>query len=195
MLTFGLFFIILYMVIYLNFIQNIDYAVVEFMSGFFKNDFLDAVMPLITLLGEIGIFWIFCAVIMLTNKSTRKIGATCALSMIIDFISCNVLLKNIVARPRPDIIFWNENLFFTPHDWSFPSGHTAVSFAAAAAILLYNRKLGIPAVIIAILIGFSRVYLCVHWFSDVFCGALLGILCALLAYFAVKFITDKKSVD
>lgn len=179
----------------MNFIQNIDSAVADFMSNALKNDLCDFLMPYITLLGEFGVFWIICAIIMLIVKPTRKIGATCALSMIFDFISCNILIKNIVARARPDKLLWSENLFFLPHDWSFPSGHTAISFAAAVAILMYNRKLGIPAIILATLIGFSRVYMCVHWLSDVLAGALLGTLCAILAYFIVKLIADKKAVD
>ena len=164
------------------------------MSKTLKNDFFDVVMPYVTLIGEAGVFWILCALIMICFRATRKAGFVCALSMLIDFILCNVLIKNIVDRVRPDQLLWNAALIFLPSDASFPSGHTAISFAAAAAIFTQNKKIGIFALIIAALVGFSRLYLCVHWLSDVIFGALLGSICAVTAHFMIKIIYNKSSL-
>ena len=175
----------------MEFIQSVDEIVVAFMSGIFKNPVFDITMSYFTLLGEYGLFFIICTLFLLACKPTRKIGTTCAISMIFDFISCNIILKNVVMRARPEQSFWNESILIPPHDWSFPSGHAAISFAFTVAIFCYNKMWGTFALVCAVLIAFSRVYLCVHWLSDVIGGMILGTACALLANFIVKSIYKK----
>ena len=176
----------------MDLIASVDRAVVEFMPGTMKCGFLDATMPYATLLGEAGIFWIICALVFLFIRRSRKIGFVCAVSMSMDFILCNLVIKKLVARARPNASFWNSALIFMPTDYSFPSGHTAISFAAAAAVFSQNKKLGSAAFALAALVGFSRVYLCVHWLSDVIAGALVGTACAVAAYFIVKTICKNR---
>ena len=162
-----------------------DTAAVTFVQNNLKCAFLDVVMPLITIFGENGIFWIAVALVLLClNPKTRKIGAVMGLAMLMGLIFGNGLLKNLVARPRP---YWlDENAAILVNDlkdYSFPSGHSLVSFEAAVTLLLCKcKKTGIASLVIAFLVAFSRVYLYVHYPTDVIAGALLGTLFAFVSF-------------
>ena len=107
-------------------------------------------------------------------------GLQLLLSMLGTFIIGNLIIKNLVARPRPcDIDAAVTLLLDRPHGHSFPSGHTINSMVAAVALFLNNKKIGIPAVILATLIGFSRLYLFVHFPTDVLAGIIIAILVAI----------------
>lgn len=161
-------------------IEGVDFAVLDFLQTNIKNPFLDAVMPFITNLAAGGVIWIVLAIVLLCIKSERRTGIAVSAALFIGFIVCNVLLKNIVARTRPfDISTAIQLLITRPADFSFPSGHTTSSFAAASALLMRrNRYLGIPAIILAAVIAFSRLYLYVHYPSDVLAGVVAGVLAA-----------------
>lgn len=169
-------------------ITNIDFAILDFIAEHFRCGVLDRLVPLVTHLGDGGWFWIALAVVLLIPKKTRKYGAAVAMALIFDLILCNVAIKPLVQRVRPyDIRQGMELLISAPHDYSFPSGHTAASFAAAGALMFMKAKGRIPALILALVIGLSRLYLYVHYPSDVVCGAILGLICGFLgAYFARK---------
>lgn len=143
--------------------------------------FLDTVMPLITALGNVGIFWIILASILLIFKKTRRAGAAMIISLILGLITCNLTLKPLAARIRP-YDFDPSLVLLIPrkHDFSFPSGHTAASFESAVALFAYHRKAGTAAIVLASLIAFSRLYLTVHYPLDVICGLIIGIIMALL---------------
>ena len=172
--------------------ESFDLPILEWIAANLKCGFLDAVMPLITLLGDAGIFWILCSVVMILIPKTRKTGLAMGISLLIGLLVCNVTLKPLVGRIRPydyqlqhfqkEIILLVEGL----HDYSFPSGHTIASFEAATALLIGNKKLGIPAMILAVLIAFSRLYLYVHYPTDVIASIVLGIGIAFLGTFLVK---------
>ena len=172
--------------------ESFDLPILEWIAANLKCGFLDAVMPLITLLGDAGIFWILCSVVMILIPKTRKTGLSMGISLLIGLLVCNVTLKPLVGRIRPydyqlqhfqkEIILLVEGL----HDYSFPSGHTIASFEAATALLIGNKKLGIPALILAVLIAFSRLYLYVHYPTDVLASIVLGIGIAFLGTFLVK---------
>ena len=172
--------------------ESFDLPILEWIAANLKCGFLDAVMPLITLLGDAGIFWILCSVAMILIPKTRKTGLSMGISLLIGLLVCNVTLKPLVGRIRPydyqlqhfqkEIILLVEGL----HDYSFPSGHTIASFEAATALLIGNKKLGIPALILAVLIAFSRLYLYVHYPTDVLASIVLGIGIAFLGTFLVK---------
>ena len=160
---------------------------------------LDGVMCLITSLGNAGIIWILLTIALLINPKIRrtKDGTACRLfgesgrrsgcillaALILDLILCNGILKNLFHRVRPyDIRTSIELLVKRPVDYSFPSGHTAVSFAAAsAAWFMKKRKTGVAFGAVACLIAFSRLYLYVHYPTDVLAGAVIGILCGAAA--------------
>ena len=177
----------------LSAIGNIDFAVLDFIQAHFRSPFLDAVMPCITYLGEGGILWIILTIALLCAKKYRRDGCAVAAALILCLIFCNFLLKNIVARTRPfDIITTVGLLIKPPTDFSFPSGHTSAAFAAATALLLCKNKLpGIPALVLAVLIAFSRLYLYVHFPSDVLGGIVLGVAVAFAGYAIVDLIYKK----
>lgn len=164
---------------------SFDLPILDWIQENLKNAFLDVVMPIITMFGDGGIFWIACAVILLCIPKTRKTGLGMGFALIMGLIVCNVTLKPLVGRIRP-YDFQEQLGVVIPlltermHDYSFPSGHTIASFEAATVLLINNKKLGIPAVILAVLIAFSRLYLYVHYPTDVIFSVFAGILFAFL---------------
>ena len=172
--------------------EAFDLPVLDWIAANLRCDLLDTLMPLITLLGDAGIFWILCSVALICIPKFRKIGLSMGISLLIGLLVCNVTLKPLVGRIRPYdyqmIHFQREITLLVDglHDFSFPSGHTIASFEAATALLLGNKKLGIPAMILAVLIAFSRLYLYVHYPTDVLTSIVLGIGIAFLGTFLVK---------
>ncbi len=172
--------------------ENFDLPILEWIAANLRCAFLDTVMPLITLLGDAGIFWITIAVVMLLLPKYRKIGLSMGAALVIGLLLCNITLKPLVARMRPydyQLTYFSKSielLIATPHDFSFPSGHTIASFEAATVLLIYNKKLGIPAMVLASLIAFSRLYLYVHYPTDVLASIVLGIGIAFLGTALVK---------
>lgn len=167
-------------------IYGIDLNILHFIENL-KNPVLDFLMPLLTSLGNGGIIWIIAAIAFLCFNKTRKCGYALAIALILVLISGNIILKPLIARPRPFILDSSINLLIAPPtDFSFPSGHTYSSVAGAYAIYHYDRKFGIAAWILAGILAFSRLYLMVHFPTDILGGIILGVLCG---YIAVK-ITD-----
>lgn len=166
--------------------------ILNFIRENIANPFLDTIMPIITKFGDGGIFWIALAVVFLIFKKTRKMGLCMGLALLMGFITGNLLLKNIVARIRPyDLNPEVELLVKHLSDFSFPSGHTLASFEAATAIFINNKKWGIPALVLAFLIALSRIYLYVHYPTDVLAAIILGIGFAVLSCAIVKKYQDK----
>lgn len=161
----------------MNAIFQIDAAILLWIQEYLRVGFLTPVITFITHLGDSGIFWIALTLILLAFKRTRRIGLTCAVSMIIGLVVTNLILKNWVARIRPyEMIEGLHLLIERQKDFSFPSGHATNSFAAAWVIFcMVPRKYGVPALILACLIAFSRLYVGVHYPTDVLAGTLIGI--------------------
>ncbi len=161
------------------------------------NPVLNLIMYFFTLLGEGGSLWVLLAAagLFVLPKRYRKVGLTIALALVLSLIMCNGVMKNLFARVRPfhaDPSFENlYGIFDTITDWSFPSGHTSASFAAAWAIFMWYRREGIAAMAAAVLISVSRLYLTVHYPTDVLASLVLGSLYGIIAYFAVKFLLRK----
>lgn len=171
--------------------MNIEFGILDFIRSHLCCAALDFIMPLLTRLGDGGILWICCTVVLLLFRKTRKAGAAMALSLVLEVICCNVILKPLVARPRPYNVKAVQLLISPLSDYSFPSGHTGASFAAAASLFFSKNCLWIPALVIAILMGFSRLYLYAHYPSDVLAGALLGIMLGWLGTAIVKVIWSR----
>ncbi len=164
---------------FIDCINSVDFAILDFIQNTIRCSFLDTVMTVLSYMGEAGIFWIAAAIVMLFFKKTRAIGAMVLAAMALGYVVGELGIKNIVCRPRPFVL--NPAVvpvIAPPSGFSFPSGHSCSSFAAATVIFVCNKRLGIPAVILAALIAFSRLYNYVHFPSDVLCGILLGIACA-----------------
>ena len=161
--------------------ESFDLPILDWIAANLKCGFLDWLMPIITLFGEAGIFWIALSVFFLLFPKYRKMGLGMGFALIIGLLICNVTLKPLVARIRPyDYqlqIFGREIPLLVErlHDYSFPSGHTLASMECAVVMLRNRKKLGIPAFVLAILIAFSRLYLYVHYPTDVLVAILMGV--------------------
>jgi len=148
---------------------------------------LDNFMIAISWLGNNGLVWCVMTIFLLLRPKTRYCGVVCAAALLLSLLFCNVLLKNLIARPRPyDMLPWLQPLIPPLADFSFPSGHASSSFAAAVALALAGpgKKWAIPAFTLALLICFSRMYVGVHYPSDVLGGLLIGSLCGHIAWCA-----------
>ena len=153
-------------------------------------------MAFITSLGNAGIIWIVLAVVLLILPKTRKTGIIVAAALLMDLVLCNLILKNLVARVRPyDVNTAIAILIKKPLDFSFPSGHTAASFAAMTALFLAKmKKAWIAALVLAVLIAFSRLYFYVHYPTDVLGGIVVGILSGIIGYTIVEKIDKRRKV-
>lgn len=179
------------------------YTVVEKLWG----DVMDQIMIFITHLGDDGIFWIVLGVLLCLFKKTRKLGIAALLGLGIVSGMNNLVLKPLFERIRPYdpamVEHWAKVGFeyIFPFDtslqpkietfegghysYSFPSGHTASSIGAAVAMFCVNKKWGIAPVILAVLIGFSRIYLHVHFPSDVIISAIIAAIVGICVYLLV----------
>jgi undecaprenyl-diphosphatase len=177
----------------LQWIQNIDNNFLEFIQTYLHSPVLDKTMPFISMLGNVGAVWIAIAVAFLLISRYRKYGIIMIGALLVSALLGEVVLKQLVERVRP----CNQNtlvpmLIARPRDFSFPSGHTSSSFAAASVIWKANRKFGMMAYLLALLIAFSRLYLYVHYPSDILAGMVLGLTCGALSIAAAQWIYRKR---
>lgn len=156
---------------------------------------LNYVMIFITSLGNGGLIWIVAALFLIfQNKNMlKREGFTIAVALIIFSVLGLLILKPIIARPRPFVAQSVDILIKEPMGFSFPSGHTGSSFAAASVIYFYNKKRGLLALILATLIAFSRMYLFVHYPSDIVGGLILGIISSRIAIKITNEMLKKKA--
>ena len=158
---------------------------------------VNVLMSLITNLGEMGIAAIIAGVVLLCIKKTRWVGVAVVIALILDFVVVNLILKNAFNRPRPWLEYGELSAFYesinliVPTDASFPSGHSAISMAGAIAIVLGFGKKGVVAVVIAVIIALTRLFLCVHYPTDVLAGVIVGGLCGVAGHFLSKLIKNK----
>ncbi len=160
-----------------------DQTVMSFIQTHCHNAFTNRIFPVITYLGEGGGFWIVLGLLLVIfgkRSGWRATGWVVLLAMLAGLLIGEVTLKNIICRPRPFQKFpsYGELLIPPPSGWSFPSGHSCSSFAAAVVILRRDKRFGAGALTLAAFIAFSRVFLFVHYPTDVLAGAALGALCA-----------------
>ena len=172
---------------------NLDGGFLLFLQETVRSPILNSIMIFITSLGDEGFVWIAATIVLLLPKKTRKVGVMSAVALLGSLLINNHLVKNLVQRPRPYVTFTELRILIpTPSEFSFPSGHTSSSFAAAAVFYRFlPKKLGVPAVILAGLIGFSRLYVGVHYPTDVLAGVIMGIFLSYLAQFLVELCEKK----
>lgn len=157
------------------------------------NPVLDWIMIFFTNLGEYGAIWILTAIALLCFRKYRRYGILMLLSMLVTFLIGEIGLKNLIMRERPLIADPTvQQLIPLPSGSSFPSGHTASSFTAAWILWKANRKLGAAGLTLAACIMCSRLYLFVHYPTDVLGGAVLGIACAQCIYLLDQWYMRKK---
>ncbi len=179
------------------FAENFDLPILDWIADKLWCPFLDAVMPVVTVLGNGGMFWIALAVALLLFKKTRRVGVGMAFALLMGLVICNLTLKPLCQRIRPydyQLEVFGKAIpliIERPHDFSFPSGHTIASFEGAGVILLNHKKWGIAALVLACLIAFSRLYLYVHYPTDVLTSVVLGFGLALLGNWLARRIPDR----
>ena len=180
---------------------SFDLSVFQWIQGI-QNDFLDAVLVGVTTLGNAGAIFIVLGLGLFITKKYRKAGFAVIVALLVMLICNDLFLKELFARPRPFNLFdsdpqkyaeWGRAYIYPelvnkPSSYSFPSGHTSSAFAAAIALLWQNRKWGVPVTIFAALMGFSRIYVEVHYCTDVIAGVVSGAVCALVAVLIVKYL-------
>lgn len=174
-------------------ITELDGYILLFIQEAIRNPALTPAVIAITVLGNGAVIWILLSMGLLLPRRTRGTALTCAVALLVSLLINNAGLKNIVGRIRPyDTIPGLVPLIARPWDYSFPSGHTASSFAAAW--VLWHRlpkRFGIPALALAGLIGLSRLYLGVHYPTDVIFGAISGIGCGCIACLLVRILAQR----
>ena len=177
-------------------IQNWDVNVLNWIQEHVCTPVLDVLFPVITYFGEKGIFYIAVALVFLFFKKTRKTGIMMGLALLLGVTLGNVVVKNIFLRVRPYDLEGalrqaGDLLIGVQPDTSFPSGHSLAAFESATVLMYRDRKFGIPALILAVGIALSRMYLYVHFPTDVIAGALLGILFGILGIVIVNVVLKK----
>lgn len=172
-----------------------EFYILDYIHKYFSNPIMDIVMKFVSFLGSFGIIWIVITIILLCTKKHRTLGRSMTVNLAVNLVACNLIIKPIVARLRP--FEFNQSielLVSAPMDPSFPSGHTLFAFAAATIIFIYNKKVGWLMYLFACIMGFSRLYLYVHFPTDVVFGAFLGVLLAIVSHFLEKLIFSEKTV-
>ena len=164
----------------MNSITTMDLAILDWIQCHLQSPAADRFFSLVTHLGDGGIFWILLAAVFLVRPRTRRLGLAMAIALLLDVILCNGLLKPAVARIRPFDLQPVSLLIPAPTDDSFPSGHTAASFAAAFALLFSRSRHWLWAMPTAAVIALSRLYLYVHYPTDILGGIAVGFLCGWL---------------
>lgn len=170
--------------------MNIDYIIASYFGSVHGNGFIDHFMIFLDKIGNVGMFLIIIAVLLVFHKRTRKLGIGLAVTLILILLINELFLKNVIARPRPhqtypDLIPYV--LSELPSSKSMPSGHTVTAFAGAAFFFMHRKKFPRFAVILmfvfAFLMGFSRIYCVHHYFTDVIVGMFVGIIIGVGGYF------------
>ena len=171
-------------------LNNFDIGILNFIRDNLTNPIMDKIMVFITSMGDSGFIWIVIAIILLAQKKYRKVGIILLSALLLNLVLGEVIIKNIVQRPRAFITYPDISIIINPPDsYSFPSGHTASSFTAALIIGHYLRNWKYEAYALASLIAFSRLYLYVHYPTDIICGILLGTISALIT---IRFSENSK---
>lgn len=175
----------------LEWLRNMDWTVLHWLREVTQCGAMDLIMPKIAALGNGGAVWIAAAAAMTISKKYRKYGIAMFAALIAGVLVGNLCLKNLIARARP---CWLESvllLIANPTDYSFPSGHTLSSVIGAYMLMAANRRFGWAAIPLAALIAFSRLYLFVHFPTDVLASVVLGIVIGTVAVWGTKRISNK----
>lgn len=154
---------------------------------------------LVSLLGKDGIFLMALSALLMLWPKTRRIGTAMLLALGLGALITNLCLKPLVLRPRPYTVegsvyreFWSLLGCHTESDYSFPSGHTTAAMAAATALFFETKKSrSWPALLFPVCMGLSRIYISVHYCTDVLGGVAAGLAGAILACWITAQLPEK----
>lgn len=168
-------------------INKFDNYILFNIEKYMQNEYLDRLMPIVTSMGNGGLIWITIAGVLMLDKSYKAIGNVVILTLIISTIIGEGIVKHLVRRVRPCNYQSTINLLIAkPMSYSFPSGHTVSSFAVAEILSIYFSQYKLIFIGVALLIAFSRLYLYVHYPSDIISGIIIGILCSKLVFIILR---------
>ena len=168
-------------------IDKLDNYILFIIEKYVHNRYLDIIMPIVTLTANLGIIWIVIAIGLILDKPYRLIGYSVLLTLFISTIVGEGIIKHIVRRVRPCNKQENISMIcFKPNSYSFPSGHTLSSFAAAEMLSLYFSQYRLVFMAIAFFIALSRLYLYVHYPTDVLAGFIIGMLCSKVLFIMLQ---------
>lgn len=177
-------------------LTKLDFSILYGIQAHLRCGFLDFILPKITWLGNAGLIWLIAAGLLLLTKKYRRAGVVLLAGLAAGFLIGNLALKPLVARPRPCWLDGSVPLLIpVPTDASFPSGHTLSSVIAAFLLTVADRRFAIVAIPLAVLIAFSRLYLFVHFPTDVLAGAVLGVLIAGVVRRVSDRIAEKHEIE
>lgn len=167
----------------IEWVTQLDFSVLYRIQETLTCPFLDFLMPKITFLGNAGGIWLLTAGILLLFPKYRRAGILLLTGLAFGVLIGNVAMKNLFARPRPCWLDTGVNMLIAvPKDNSFPSGHTLSSVIAATVLTAADRRFALVAVPLAAGIAFSRLYLFVHFPTDVFASIILGIAIGIIVW-------------
>ena len=176
--------------------ENIEIGILCGIRELFGCEFMDWFMKAISFVGNAGAFWIVVALVLIASKGYRRTGIMVAIGLLLGLLIGNLMLKNLICRPRPCWISEDVGLLIaSPKDYSFPSGHTLASFISAIVLIYENRKVGICAMVVACVMAFSRMYLFVHFPTDIIGGIILGWIIATAVVKSVRTYERRKQSE
>lgn len=168
-------------------IHQFDNTILQFIQNNMHGYIMNKFMILMTSLGNMGVIWIAISFVLMVTKKYRKIGYMTLTAVILGFILGEGILKHLFERPRPFIVVDTVKILVSkPITSSFPSGHTTAAFAASGVLSRYFKKYASGFWILALLIAFSRLYLYVHYPTDVLAGVVLGLICSKITFYIFK---------
>lgn len=164
--------------------MKLEWKILYWIHNKLSCPFLDFIIPKITILGTFGIIWNITAIILIFTKQYRKGGIILLIGLVTGVLIGNLILKNLIARQRPCWIDKDIKLLVkNPEDYSFPSCHTLSSVIAATILTLISPAFALGAIPVALLISFSRLYLFVHYLSDILIASAMGVVIGLAAFY------------
>ena len=178
----------------MEYINHLDGQILLWIQDNLRNEMLTPISKFITMLGNSGWLWIVLTILCLLFAKYRKVGLLSAVALIGSLIINNLILKNLVARTRPyEVVAGLTRLIEVQKDYSFPSGHAGASFGAAVIFFIYlPKKFGVPALVLAFLIALSRLYVGVHYVTDVLAGGMISTVLALCIWKIDEYLQKTK---
>ena len=174
---------------------NLDEKILLLIQESIRNPILTKVFVPLTNLGNAGIFLIILGIVLSSIKKTRRLGVSFLTALLLNFIINDLVIKNIIRRARPFYTIPGLNILIKPpKSFSFPSGHTSSFFACSTVLFSSSKKYGGLLLLMSFIMGFSRMYVGVHYPSDVFAGMIVGIISGISTIYIYRYFDKLKEL-